>query len=106
MHDDEFERAFNSAGVRLGEAVDRLAGDLLALDESRQTCLRVAERCEDFARRVSADHPCLAAPASRLAELYFDLNFALGRLAATTEQLAGASGRAADAMAAYGGTAP
>ena len=99
MRDDEVGDALRAAGRQLSDAADYLAGRLLDLDQSRGTCLQLAERYRDFAHRASEEHPSLAAPAARLAELWGDLDAALARVSATTEDLASASGRTADAVA-------
>lgn len=99
MWDHEAADPLQAAGRQLGDATDHLVGHLLDLDQSRGTCLQLAQRYRDFAHRASDDFPGLAAPAERLAELWGDLDAALARMSATTENLVCASGRTADAVA-------
>lgn len=94
--------ALRAAQHRLSEATDRLVGHVIALDESRQTCSRLAEHYDDFARRMAVQYPSLAGPASQLAELHRELDVALSRLSASTESVAAVSGRVADRVAMAG----
>jgi hypothetical protein len=98
-HDPVPSRRLGAAKQQLDDATDRLAGHVLALDESREVCTQVAERYDDFAQRMAPGYPSLAGPARRLAELLRDLDIALGRLSTSTERLVAASGQVADAVA-------
>ena len=99
MWDHKAGDPLRAAGRQLSDATDHLAGHLLELDQSRRSCLHLAERCRDFAHRASEEFPSLAAPAARLAVLWGDLDAALARMSVATEDLVCASGRAADAVA-------
>ena len=99
MWDHKAGDPLRAAGRQLSDATDHLAGHLLDLDQSRGTCLQLAERYREFAHRASDEYPSLAAPAARLAELWGNLDAALARMLATTGDLVCASGRRADAVA-------
>jgi hypothetical protein len=88
-----------AARRQLSHSSDRLAAQVLAIDHNRAQCLRLADHCEDFAGSAAIDYPSLAAPASRLATLYRELEAALKGLSGATEELTGAAGRVADALA-------
>ena len=90
------------AGRSLGEATDRLAGEVLGLDGERGNCLRLATHYDDFARRMRQTYPSLAGPAARLGELFKDLEALLGRLSTRAEELTASGGRLADLLAPLG----
>jgi hypothetical protein len=89
---------------RLSDAADRLAGDVLGLDDSRSDCLRLADRYQGLALRMADGYPSLAGPAAAIAQLCTQLHVQLGRLNLVNEELVAASGRLADRVARLNGT--
>lgn len=79
--------ALEIAVLDLEEAAEGLTRGILGLDGGRVQCGGLSGHYADFAGRMGADYPSLAAPAGRLSELFADLDAALGRLSATTEGL-------------------
>lgn len=70
----------------------------MGLDGSRAHCGGLSGHYADFAARIGPDYPALAAPAARLSELFAELDRALGRLSATTEDLLVCADRTLDAV--------
>jgi hypothetical protein len=75
------------AGDRLSEAVGGMASTVLGMDSERARGARLADRYEDLSARTRDEYPSLAGPAARLAELWRELDAALGRLTAQSEQV-------------------
>lgn len=75
------------AGDRLSDAVGGMASTVLGMDSERARCSDLADRYEDLSARMQSEHPSLAGPAARLAELWRELDAALGRLTAQSEQV-------------------
>jgi hypothetical protein len=95
------EPELGEAQRRLGGAADRLAGCLLGLDEDRVNCRRLAQRCDDLVAEAADDYGSLVGPAARVGELLRELDDALGRLSASTEELTACAGRLADRVSAF-----
>ena len=89
----------HSAGRQLSDSVDRLTGHVVAVGGDRRRSAELADRYREFAGRVAGEYPSLAAPAERLSTLFVDLDVALARMAAGTEELIAAGGRLADLVA-------
>lgn len=81
------DMALELSVLDLEEAADGLTRGIMGLDGSRAHCGGLSGHYADFAQRVGSDYPSLAAPAGRLSELFAELDTALGRLSATTEDL-------------------
>ncbi len=75
---------------------------MLELDGERVACANLASHLDDFARRSRGTYPSLARPAAEMSRLLTELERALGRLSASTEQLVATGGRRADAATSRG----
>ena len=96
MGDPDLDLELENAQRSLSDVADRLAGSVLAVDQSRDDCLSLAERHEAFARRVEDDYPSLAGPAQAIARLFREVDQALARMNRAQEELTASSGTLAD----------
>jgi hypothetical protein len=104
MDSGDLQPDLQQAQRTLSASADSLSAAVLAVDESRAGCYRLAARFEDLARRSGRLYPSLAGPASALAALHRDLGEALGRLNDSAGGLVATSGRLADSIAHMGAT--
>ena len=102
MSSFDLGRQLGPAHLRLNEATDRLAGDVLDLASELGDCLRLADHYDNFAERMGALYPSLAGPAAHLGEMFRDLGALIGRLSTRAEELTASGGRLADRLAAFG----
>lgn len=86
-------RQLDLAVMELDSASGELVQGVFGLDGSRSHCGALAGHYADFARRTASTYPSLAGPAGRLGGLFLELDAALGRLSATTEELVASADR-------------
>ena len=84
---DDLHNRLQSAATKLDDATASLGQGILGLDEGRSRCGHMANRYDDFASRMESTYPSLAGPAARLGELFRELDEAMGRLSARTEEM-------------------
>ena len=87
MTPDQILRELDRQALVLDDRVGQLSHDVLALDEGRSTAAAMATRCDEFADRMGGEYPGLAGPATRMGELFRELDERLGRLSKVSEEL-------------------